>query len=1214
MSDQLHEDRFKMGLTRPFADRFNRFVENSGGAVEPLQGRMDPNEYKTVYNSLTQSDPELAAEMGNVHESPFIRGNAAMVHYPVNDQWAMKNASRYGLRLRPGFNNIVEPTGLRHKNRPTDFSTMSSDQIRNHLMEIIEGAVQPDIDDDRNPEALSLDAPLLANQSPTPQIDPTAFRDPDKARSSWDEAVDWWLSHNFDEDVPSGGGLMVGPQEMAKLGNFLKDALLPLMAGDVGLAGVGGLGRFDPLPIPFSQIVGKGVKGAKGAWRAIRGVDEAAEAVSAVVRAGDDLTPSLLRSQGFLGDARLAPTRNIGKGVTVSEIGLDTGGYLDRPFVVVRLPDGRLQPFYRSSGFMSEQPGKWFSFDGFGGMDREAFNPGLRRKGPYTQGVYAAGTPEHRYGPYREVSELLSRELGDAEPTVLFDMQKVSYDDLNEALGTHIAFEDYERAIREQIEAGATTANMPNPMRVETPAGPTVIDLDAPQPDLPPGTALGPDGEVIRIMGLEDEAADAAARAEMQAAREAAQEGLPGTPESYILPEEGFLVTRRTDPAHGASFGTASERPQGLYTSLFEKEGLTSAYAGWSDVPEFAHIRPTNPLDVSDVDIDVGQMLGTFGVHGISGAALGGPADTGITALFHLSQQPGYTGKPLAWLSGFTDEEMALKSLTNEMGERTPDWLKTGHGGKFDTHTTTYRAQERQRNARISRLLEYAEERYPDVNWRRMLQIEDTPPEMVGEELGDYIFNSLYDMGGGQDPIGLLQMGLGAQEARALGHDAIIKRFDPEITAAIANERGVEGLTTVDEMVLLTDDVVTPVRGDGTPIAAQEGSLGEKIDSLYEDAIEMLGGTSQRELGNVLGMPEGAKGYDAYGTVEGSDFTSKTNPEFWTPDEGTEIYEGRFGSAGLMDSTNPNTVAARDWWLGLDQEAKEAYHAIYRDVRGIDNSIAGRTLEDYEVMEMHQWHNPEADFPTLNVPADQLDVLTLDGLAEIRGVDPRDVTETHIQEAIDSGWAAPEEIAAIRKELEGLPGTPEGLAISDEPVSAYDEEALRGEISDQTYSDFLHLEDMGDIGDMFRRKIPDFTPLGQPPMGYRDILAMDSDELLARHLGNEDAATSEWYVATLEAELVDLQGTLDAGLVKGRAKIEHRINEIYAEFETGGFWKNFHGTLRRDRWPQGGRPLDPGGRSGGYGERLDFTLDEIDEIVRNNGLTDEELKRLMEGD
>jgi len=128
---------------------------------------------------------------------------------------------------------------------------------------------------------------------------------------------------------------------------------------------------------------------------------------------------------------------------------------------------------------MSEQPGEWFSFDGFGGMDREVFNPGLRRKGPYTQGVYAAGTPEHRYGPYREVSELLSRELEGAEPTVLFDMQKVSYNELNDALGTHITFEDYERAIREQIEAGATTANMPSPMRVETP------DRFGPEHDIP---------------------------------------------------------------------------------------------------------------------------------------------------------------------------------------------------------------------------------------------------------------------------------------------------------------------------------------------------------------------------------------------------------------------------------------------------------------------------------------------------------------------------------------------------------------------------------------------------------------------------------------------------------------------------------------------------------------------------------------------------------
>jgi hypothetical protein len=184
---------------------------------------------------------------------------------------------------------------------------------------------------------------------------------------------------------------------------------------------------------------------------------------------------------------------------------------------------------------------------------------------------------------------------------------------------------------------------------------------------------------------------------------------------------------------------------------------------------------------------------------------------------------------------------------------------------------------------------------------------------------------------------------------------------------------------------------------------------------------------------------------------------------------------------------------------------------------------------------------------------------------------------------------------------EGPPdlGTPH--ADPDTPESAYEEEALRGEISEQTYSDFLHLEGTGDIGDMFRREIPEFTPPGQPPMGYRDILAMDDDVLLARHFGDGDAATAEWYVATLEAELVDLQSTLGGGLIKGRAKIEHRINEIYAEFEIGGFWRGHRG-----------RTLDPGGRSSGYGERLDFTMDEIDEIVRNQGgLTDKEIRDLM---
>jgi hypothetical protein len=246
------------------------------------------------------------------------------------------------------------------------------------------------------------------------------------------------------------------------------DLSRPLALADLGVGGVGGM-----MMLPFPGL-GAADDAARPVIKVGRGLlDDAAQATSQVAKVADDTPRPVIRmgrSQGFLGDARLAPTRDIGKGVTVSEMAT-TGDLVDRPFVIVRLPDGRLQPFYRSSGFMSKLEGKWFPFDGFGPSAEDLASgrapEGWYRKDPYTQGVYAAGTPEHRYGPYREVSELLSRELGDAEPTVLFDLQKLSHNDLNRALGTHITWDEYERAIREQIEAGATAANMPNPMRFE---------------------------------------------------------------------------------------------------------------------------------------------------------------------------------------------------------------------------------------------------------------------------------------------------------------------------------------------------------------------------------------------------------------------------------------------------------------------------------------------------------------------------------------------------------------------------------------------------------------------------------------------------------------------------------------------------------------------------------------------------------------------------
>jgi len=308
-------------------------------------------------------------------------------------------------------------------------------------------------------------------------------------RGGWGDLVNWWFSHSVAdlipgvsdvEDLPSGGGLMIGPQEMAKTADFLKDALMPLLGGDLEVLGLGGvigpLGPTDPVPIPGGKIVAKGADLAKAGWRAVRGVDEAAEAVSAVVRVGDDLTPGLLRSQGFLGDARLAPTRNIGEGVTVSEIGAAAPswalGNVDRPFVLVRKADGSLQPFYRSTGANSGMEGRWLPFDGFGGVVNNRFEPGWYRKNRFGQGEFAEGTPLHRFGSEenKALSDLLGAELGDAPATVRFTTEGadvelfpgMSYDDLNEALGTHSGYGDYLAAT---VDESPTFTG--NPMRVE---------------------------------------------------------------------------------------------------------------------------------------------------------------------------------------------------------------------------------------------------------------------------------------------------------------------------------------------------------------------------------------------------------------------------------------------------------------------------------------------------------------------------------------------------------------------------------------------------------------------------------------------------------------------------------------------------------------------------------------------------------------------------
>jgi len=44
---------------------------------------------------------------------------------------------------------------------------------------------------------------------------------------------------------------------------------------------------------------------------------------------------------------------------------MDVIRYCDRDVIVVKLPDGTTQPFYRSTGHNSGRPGVWFPFDGW---------------------------------------------------------------------------------------------------------------------------------------------------------------------------------------------------------------------------------------------------------------------------------------------------------------------------------------------------------------------------------------------------------------------------------------------------------------------------------------------------------------------------------------------------------------------------------------------------------------------------------------------------------------------------------------------------------------------------------------------------------------------------------------------------------------------------------------------------------------------------------
>ncbi|SVB08645.1 uncharacterized protein METZ01_LOCUS161499, partial [marine metagenome] len=424
----------------------------------------------------------------------------------------------------------------------------------------------------------------------------------------------------------------------------------------------------------------------------------------------------------------------------------------------------------------------------------------------------------------------------------------------------------------------------------------------------------------------------------------------------YILPDEGYLVTRRTNPALGTSFGSSSERPQGLYTSLFEEEGLDSAFGGLSDVAEFAVVKPRNVLDVSDVDVSLDDMMGR-GLDFIGG----GNADTGVTALKHLAEQPGYTGQSLEWITRFTPEEQALADIPFE---KIPDWLReAGEAGSPLVFHGAYRAQERGMYARLARTLEYAEARFPNHNWRGMLHIEDAPAGMTGEELGFYIQNRLVQLNrdgisglGGeanayglmQDPLGLLYMGLGASEARQAGYDAMIKRFPRGYGESAARGLGQINPSTVNELVLLTDEIATPTdmadellkayrRGE-LPLSRQERLLAEWDE---------------------LGEAEQVRIADEYKTHHPDEGWGISVEEFLEQPEMLMRWHNTHGRGYLDNLEGQFTGLSRNderaIWRGMSTGEREVIEADYRAVH--PDKI------DPDPADMVEWYHSESGRP-----------------------------------------------------------------------------------------------------------------------------------------------------------------------------------------------------------------------------------------------------------
>ena len=91
-----------------------RFINDSNGTVIPLRGRIPAEEYREIYRKW---DQPLRDIFGDLRTTPITHGNAAMVTYMDNGEWAQRHARDYGITMDSDMPGLLEATGIARKPR-----------------------------------------------------------------------------------------------------------------------------------------------------------------------------------------------------------------------------------------------------------------------------------------------------------------------------------------------------------------------------------------------------------------------------------------------------------------------------------------------------------------------------------------------------------------------------------------------------------------------------------------------------------------------------------------------------------------------------------------------------------------------------------------------------------------------------------------------------------------------------------------------------------------------------------------------------------------------------------------------------------------------------------------------------------------------------------------------------------------------------------------